>query len=239
MEKYAELARKLWELAGRPKISQLIDATILDPSKPIYASMELIDFVASTGAFCALVPPSHAVHLVDVAKGRGVRLCSVAGFPYGYAPLEAKVKEVEVLARSGVEEVDYVLDVSRIKSGDKGYVEREVKLAVKTARDYGSKVKIIIEAPILTDDEIEWVVDVVTSAGAFMVKTSTGVISKGGDPVTVSRLTRYASKHGIRVKAAGGIRTLIDALEAVVAGASRIGTSSYARIIEEAEKYLG
>lgn len=239
MEKYRELARNLWELTGRPRIPQLIDATILDPSKPISASMELIDFVNSMGAFCALVPPSHAVQLAGTARSKGVRLCSVAGFPYGYAPLDAKVKEVEVLAKSGVEEIDYVLDVSKVKSGDKEYVEHELKLAVSTAGNYGSKIKVIIEAPILTDDEIEWVLDIIASTGAFMVKTSTGVISKGGDPVTVSRLARHASKHGIPVKAAGGIRTLLDALEAVAAGASRIGTSSYARIIEEAGKYLG
>ncbi len=239
MERYSKLVRELWEIVGRPDIPGLIDATILDPTRPLSHAMELIDFVAASRAYCALVPPSHAITLAGTARERGVRLCSVAGFPYGYAPTEAKIREVELLAKAGVEEIDYVLDVSRVKSGDRGYVEREVKLAVKAARGYGARVKVIIEAPVLEDEEVEWVVDILASSEVFMVKTSTGVISKGGDPITVSRLARYASKHGMPVKAAGGIRTLLNVLEAVAAGASRIGTSSYSRIIEESSKYLG
>lgn len=239
MNGYIHLARKLWEAAGRPRIPELIDATMLDPLTPLSASRELIDYTARSGAYCALIPPSHAVQLSGYARERGVRLCSVAGFPYGYAPLDVKVREVEVLASLGVEEIDYVVDLSRVKAGDREYVEREVASAVKAAGRHGSRVKVIVEAPKLTDEELEWIVDMAHAAGAFMVKTSTGVLSKGGDPATVSRLARYASKHGIPVKAAGGIRTLVDALEAVAAGASRIGSSSYARIIEEAAKYLG
>ncbi|GAB6148017.1 deoxyribose-phosphate aldolase [Stetteria hydrogenophila] len=239
MEGYAGLARRLWEIAGRPSVPGLIDATMLDPTKPLSASESLVERAPALGVYCVLVPPSHALQLAGRAGEAEVRLCSVAGFPHGYAPLEAKVREVEVLARAGVEEIDYVIDLSRVKSGDRGYVERELSLAVEAAGRHGSRVKAIVEAPLLTDEELDWVVEAAASAGVFMVKTSTGVLSKGGDPATVSRLAARAARHGLPVKAAGGVRTLVDLLEAVAAGASRVGTSSYAQIIEEARRILG
>ena len=99
--------------------------------------------------------------------------------------------------------------------------------------------KVIVEAPLLGDDELKIIVEASGRAGADYVKTSTGVYSKGGDPYTVMRLHSLAEPLGLKVKAAGGIRTGVDALLAIAAGASRIGTSSGPRVVESYRRLLG
>lgn len=234
-EGLARLAADLWCRLGKPNLPSMVDATLLDPTRPPADSASLVEEASRLGAYCALVPPSHVAD--DVVRGfaerLGVRLCSVAGFPYGYQPVEVKAGEVSRLASLGVEEVDYVIDVSRAVAGDLDYLEREVREAARAAAEAGVRLKLIVEAPVVSDDVLEYLVGVAADAGVYMVKTSTGVIAKGGDPLTVSRLHAIASRRGLPVKAAGGIRTALDALLAVAAGASRIGASAYRRIIEE------
>lgn len=236
---YSRLARTLWEAAGRPGVAGIMDATLLDPRAPPSESERVVREAAGLGAYCALVPPSHVPVVSRLAGELGVRLCSVAGFPYGYQPAPAKAAEVEWLSGQGVAEVDYVIDVGRAAAGDIEYVESEIAEAVDAARRHGARIKVIVEAPLIGREELGAVVRAAARTGAFMVKTSTGVLSKGGDPATVSRLASIAAGWGMPVKAAGGIRSLADALAAVVAGASRIGSSSYSRIISEASALLG
>ncbi len=217
-------------VSGRRELAAMIDATLLSPTASLDEARRLIGDVASRGFYCALMPPYHARILAGEAGDAGVRLCSVAGFPYGYQHYRVKAAEVEDLSSHGVVEVDAVINVAAVLSGQWGYVEEEIGALVDAARRGGARLKLIVEAPLLGDSELERIAAIARRVGVDYLKTSTGVLSKGGDPYTVSRLVRLSG--GIPVKAAGGIRTGLDALVAIAAGASRIGTSSYLRVIE-------
>jgi deoxyribose-phosphate aldolase len=227
-----ELALQLGLTRGR--MASLIDATILSPTATLDDARRLIREVEIHGFYCAMLPPALALRIAAEAGRVGVRVCSVAGFPYGYSPAEAKALEVRSLAEAGVEEVDVVLNLTAVRSGEWGEAERELGLVAEAAHSAGARVKVIVEAPLLSDEELERVADIAGSVGVDYLKTSTGVISKGGDPRTVARLARAAAPRGIPVKAAGGIRGWLDAVAAIAAGASRIGSSSYMAILREA-----
>jgi deoxyribose-phosphate aldolase len=223
-----ELASKLG--LNKRRLATMIDATILAPTSTLKDAERLVRDVADYGFYCALLPPYSIGRLARLAGELGVRLCSVAGFPYGYSTSQSKVAEVERLASLGAVEIDAVVNVSAILSGSWDLVEEEVGALVDKARAYGARLKLIVEAPLLSDEALDRLAGIAYRARVDFLKTSTGVLSKGGDPWTVSRLVRVS--RGLPVKAAGGIRTAYDALAAVAAGASRIGASSYKRIIE-------
>ncbi len=223
-----ELVRKLG--ISRDRLASMIDATILSPTATLEDYRRLISDVASGGFHCAMMPPQAALLLAREASSSGVMLCSVVGFPYGYEPVEHKVGLLEALAEGGVGEVDAVANLSLVLSGEWGRVEEEVSSLADAARSAGVKLKLIVEAPVLSDEQLARLASIARGARVDYLKTSTGVISKGGDPYTVARLYRVAG--GVPVKAAGGIRTGYDALMAIAAGAARIGASSYRRIVE-------
>lgn len=224
-----ELARRLG--LGRERLAGMIDATLLSPSAGLGEARALLGDVRSHGLYCAMLPPWHALELAGEASRLGVRLCSVAGFPYGYCGADAKASLAGRLAGAGVEEVDVVVNIAAVKSGDWGAVEREVRSVARAVHAAGGRVKLIVEAPLMGDGELERLAEIAAGAGVDYLKTSTGVISKGGDPQTVARLARAAARWGLPVKAAGGIRTWLDAVAAVAAGASRIGASGYKSIL--------
>ncbi len=223
-----DLLRKLG--LNRDRLASMIDATILSPTATLADYRRLIDDVASGGFHCAMMPPHAALLLAREASTSGVTLCSVVGFPYGYEPVEHKVGLIEALAEGGVGEVDAVVNLSLVLSGEWSRVEEEVSSLADAARSAEVKLKLIVEAPVLNDEQLARLASIARGARVDYLKTSTGVISKGGDPYTVARLYRVAG--GVPVKAAGGIRTGYDALMAIAAGAVRIGASSYKRIIE-------
>ena len=227
-----EILDRLRLRIDRSRLASMIDATLLSPSIRLEDAIRLIEATQEHGFYCAMLPPHLIPELSKRAERLGVRLCSVVGFPYGYAHPEAKAREAEALAESGVAEIDMVANISAILNGHWELVERDIRGVVDAAREYGVKVKVIVEAPLLGDSELGRIVEIVAASGAEYAKTSTGVLSKGGDPVTTLRLYRVASPLGLKVKAAGGIRTGLQALLAIAAGASRIGTSSPVEVLE-------
>jgi len=205
-----------------------IDSTLLSPTAAAEDYLALVREAADYG-FRAVVVPSSAVALVArEAERLGVAVAAVAGFPLGAVPLRAKLAEVEDAVAAGAAEVDLVPWLSQPPE----HVRGEVARVVEAARAGGAKVKVILEVPLIGDDRLEGLVEAVAAAGAEFAKTSTGVYSKGGDPATVYRLASAAKPRGLKVKAAGGIRTAVDALLAIAAGADVIGTSSARRVVE-------
>ncbi|MFN4045723.1 MAG: deoxyribose-phosphate aldolase, partial [Acidilobaceae archaeon] len=161
------------------------------------------------------------------------------GFPSGFSGLRAKIVEVEEALSHGAVEVDVVANFTLARSGLVGELLGELSAIVDVARSYGALVKVIVEAPLHSDGELEVLVEASSRAGAHFVKTSTGVYSKGGDPWTVYRLYRLASPRGLKVKAAGGVRGYFDALLALAFGADRVGTSSAGQVIGSMLKFKG
>jgi len=214
-------------------VASLIESTLLDPFASIRVFEDLVVEASRWGFRCVVVPVSVLGFISGFARDRGVRVCPVIGFPSGFQPLKSKVLEVEVSCGHGVFEVDVVPNFNLVKSGLWGGVLEELSTIVGVARSHGVGVKVIVEAPLLGDEELEALVDVAFKAGASFVKTSTGVYSKGGDPGTVYRLYRFASRRGLRVKAAGGIRSFVDLALAYSFGADSVGSSSASRIMED------
>ncbi len=221
------------------KLARVIDHTLLSPSAGVDDALRVVEEASRYGFHCAMLAPYHVARVARAARDLGVPLCTVVGFPGGFQSVQAKVAEIEDVA-SLVEEVDVVANVQALAAGDAEYVGSELEALVGEAREAGVRtVKVIVEAPLLDDNTLALAVELVAKAGADYVKTSTGVYSKGGDVYTILRVRHFAEKHGIPVKAAGGIRTGLDALLALASGASRIGSSSGPRIVESYKRLLG
>ncbi|MCE4624602.1 MAG: deoxyribose-phosphate aldolase [Desulfurococcales archaeon] len=231
-ERLRRMLGELVSLLPPERLAGLIDNTVLRPAMRLEDAIKLIEETHEYGFYCAMIPPSHVRRAHPYAGDLGVRLCTVVGFPSGFQPGEAKMVELSLVS-SFVEEVDLVAPLWAAVEGDYDYVRSELSEFVETARSGGVKVvKVIVEAPLVGDDALSIMVRASAEAGADYVKTSTGVYSKGGDPATVMRLAEAAAPYRLKVKAAGGIRTGLDAILAIAAGADRVGTSSAVRVIE-------
>ena len=206
------------------------DHTLLSVTATRAETDALIDEAAAYGTASVCIPPCYVKHAAEYSAGR-VAVCTVVGFPNGYCASGVKVAETRAAIADGADEIDMVINVCALKSGDTGYVKEEIA-AVKKA--CGDKIlKVIVEAALLTEEEKLLVCDLVTEAGADYIKTSTG-FAKGGATVEDVALFRKRVGENVRVKAAGGIRTLEAAQAMIEAGADRIGASALVRAAKEA-----
>lgn len=176
----------------------------------------------------ACIPPCY----VKTAKqfvGDKLKICTVIGFPNGYNATEVKVYETQIAVRDGADEIDMVINVGELKSGNYAYVEDEIK-RIKAA--CGDKIlKVIIETCLLTEEEKKAACEIVTRAKADYIKTSTG-FSTGGATREDIILFKQNVGEDVKIKAAGGIKTIADAEEFISLGADRLGTSRIVKILE-------
>jgi deoxyribose-phosphate aldolase len=163
--------------------------------------------------------------------GSKVKVCSVVGFPLGATSTEAKVCETAAALRAGAQEIDMVINVGALRSGDTDTVKTDIQSVVRVAHQAGAIVKVILETALLDDTQKTVASQIAKSAGADFVKTSTG-FSTSGATVHDIALMRAAVGPNIGVKASGGIRTLQDVQAMTAAGATRIGASASVKIVE-------
>jgi deoxyribose-phosphate aldolase len=165
-------------------------------------------------------------------RGSSTGVCTVVGFPLGATTTDVKQYEARRAIYDGAGEVDMVINVGRLKSGDLGIVERDIAAVVSACKECGVLSKVIIEAALLSDEEKVTACSLAKAAGANYVKTSTG-FGPGGATVADVELMRRVVGPEIGVKAAGGVRDY-DALKSLVtAGASRIGASAGVKIVQQ------
>src|SRR5207253_5845147 len=157
-------------------------------------------------------------------RGTGVPVCTVIGFPLGATLSDVKAYEARRSIMDGAREVDMVINVGALKSGDDCLVENDIRSVVQVAHEYDVTCKVIIETALLTDDEKVRACQAAKKAGADFVKTSTG-FSKGGATVADIALMRRVVGPELGVKASGGVKNIDDARAMVEAGATRIGAS--------------
>ena len=206
------------------------DHTLLSVTATRAEIAALIDEAVKYGTASVCIPPCYVKYASEYSAGR-VTVCTVIGFPNGYCLSGIKVKEARAAIADGADEIDMVINVCALKNGDTGYVKEEIA-AVKKA--CGDKIlKVIAEAALLTEEEKILVCDLVTEAGADFIKTSTGFAKGGATEADVALFRKRVGKN-VRVKAAGGIRTLEAAAKMIAAGADRIGASALVRAAEEA-----
>ncbi len=211
-------------------IARIIDHTLLKPDTVRSQVRDLCAEARQHGFATVCVNPGHVPLATSELAGSEIGVCTVIGFPLGATLIRAKVAEVGAAVEAGATELDMVVNLGRLKDGDDRAVVEDIDAVVKAAR--GRPVKVIIEACLLTDAEKERATRLVMAAGAAFVKTSTGFSSGGATIEDVALLARVAGS-AIGVKAAGGIRDLATARVMVEAGATRLGTSSGVKIVEE------
>lgn len=214
-----------------PKIAALIDHTILKP-EATRAEVVKVCQEARQYNFASVCVNPHWVPLVAAElKGSPVKVCTVVGFPLGATSTASKVAEAEIAIRVGAQEVDMVLNVGALKSGDHQTAKLDVQLVAETCHRNGAILKVILETALLTDDEKAIACALCKIAGADFVKTSTGFSKSGANAHDIA-LMRKVVGPDMGVKASGGIRTLEDLETMYAAGASRIGASASVKIVE-------
>jgi deoxyribose-phosphate aldolase len=206
----------------RADLAPRIDHTVLGPvTTP--ADVERCLTEAADHGMNACVPPCY---LALTAEYEDLTVATVVGFPHGQHDPEAKREEATLAWQAGADELDVVLNVGRLKAGEDDAVRAELSETVATVP---TPVKVIIEAPLLTDAEIDRACECAVAADAAMVKTATGFADAGATVGDVERMAEY-----LPVKASGGIGSYEEAVAMVEAGAARIGASSGVELLEGA-----
>jgi deoxyribose-phosphate aldolase len=179
-----------------------------------------------TASIC--IPPCYIKRIADT-YGDKVNICTVVGFPLGYAVTAAKVAEVEQALADGVSEVDMVINITDVKNGEFAKVEEEIATLKKVV---GNKIlKVIIETCYLNEEEKIAMCKAVTNAGADYIKTSTGFGTAGATLEDIKLFKKYIGPN-VKIKAAGGIKTVADMENFLAEGCDRLGTSSAISILQ-------
>jgi deoxyribose-phosphate aldolase len=215
-------------------INSYIDHTILKPESTYDQIIQICE-EAKKYQFASVCVNSGFASLVSKQlKGSDVKTGIVIGFPLGVCSTETKVCEVKDVINNGAQEVDMVINVGALKSGDLDCVEKDIATIIVAANKI-VLVKVILETCLLTKDEIVTACKIAKKAGADFVKTSTG-FNAAGATVEHIKLMRQTVGDKMGIKASGGIKTLQTVLDMIKAGATRIGCSSSVKIMQELEE---
>ena len=219
------------EINDFDKILKLCDHTLLKQTATWSDIKRICDEGITYRTASVCIPPCFVKQAKEYVKDE-LKICTVIGFPNGYNTTESKVFETEDAIRNGADEIDMVINIGMLKSGNTDYVLEEIK-RVKTACK-GKVLKVIIETCLLTEEEKVKMCEIVTASGADYIKTSTG-FSAGGATREDIRLFSENIGSGVKIKAAGGIANLKDAEDFIALGANRLGTSKIVKLIKETE----
>jgi deoxyribose-phosphate aldolase len=219
-------------LSSWQSLAAIIDHTLLKP-EATHAQMSNVCAEAIRYRFaCAMVNPVWAANAVAQLAGSGIPVGVVIGFPLGASLVSTLRQEAAALTKLGVRELDMVIPIGRLKSGDHHAVQHAVRSAATVAHHNGAILKVILETCLLTVEEKLRASEIAIQAGADFLKTSTG-FSTGGATVADVALLRGVAGARCGVKASGGIRTLADVRAMLEAGANRIGASASVAILRE------
>ncbi|MBI5182446.1 MAG: deoxyribose-phosphate aldolase [Nitrospirae bacterium] len=214
----------------KEELARIIDHTLLSPDAP-FTEIKRICAEAKKYSFASVcIPPCYTAEAKEMLRDSPVKVATVVGFPFGANTTAVKLVEAVEAVKNGADELDVVINISALKTGNYDLVGREVRNLINVTRHVVHK--IIIETCYLTNDEKVKAALLAVEGGALFIKTSTGFGSKGASVADVALLKKTVSDRAY-IKAAGGIGDLKTVTEMVQAGASRIGTSSGVKIIEE------
>lgn len=215
------------EQVTRAELAGIVDHTLLKTDATPEQVSALLDEAKALGAFSICVSPNM---LPVQGEAGGVKIATVIGFPSGKHHSAIKAAEAARAVADGADELDMVIDIGMLKAGRADLVQSDVA-AVREAAP-GALLKVIIESAALTDDQIVAACEASEAAGADYVKTSTGFSAAGGASTHAVALMRKTVGERLGVKASGGIRSTADALAMVEAGASRLGLSGTAAVLD-------
>lgn len=214
-------------------IAKLIDHTLLRADATYAEIDKLCDEARKFGFASVCVNPVHVRRAAQRLQGASSVVCTVVGFPLGATPSEIKALEARRALRDGAREIDMVLAIGALKSGDLKAVYEDIRIVAEVAHEGRALLKVILETALLTDEEKVAACQAAKRARADFVKTSTG-FSKGGATAHDIALMAGAVEHKLGVKASGGVGSAADAQKMIQAGATRIGASVGVKIVQEA-----
>lgn len=211
-------------------LAAYIDHTVLKPDTTADQIDQLCAEADEYHFASVCVNPAWVKRAATNLRGSDVKVCSVVGFPFGATTAEIKAMEARRAIRDGAQEVDMVINIGALKSGDHQTVRIDIEKVVEAAHEAGAIVKVILETSLLTDEEKVIASNLAREAKADYVKTSTG-FAGGGATVHDVALMRETVGPDMGVKASGGVRTASDVEDMIAAGATRIGASAGVEIV--------
>lgn len=212
-----------------------VDHTLLSPDATWDDIKMIIDDAVEYGTASACIPPAYVKPAVEYLKAKEITLpiCTVIGFPNGYSTTAVKVFEAQDAIKNGADEIDMVINIGLLK--DKKYAEMESEIRVVHKACAGKTLKVIIETCLLTTEEKIKMCEIVTSAGAEYIKTSTGFSKCGATPEDILLMKKHVGPN-VKIKAAGGINDFTVAKRLLNFGADRLGTSKLVKILKNDSK---
>ncbi|HEY6329157.1 MAG TPA: deoxyribose-phosphate aldolase [Blastocatellia bacterium] len=216
------------------QVARYIDHTLLRPDATRDEILKVCQEAATYGFASVCINPAWVRESACALRGTGVRVCTVIGFPLGAVTTDVKAYESRRAIFDGATELDMVINIGALKSGDYDFVERDIAAVVDCAEEAGCLTKVIIEAALLTDEEKVKACLLAKEARADFVKTSTGFSKSGATTADVALMRRVVGGE-MGVKAAGGVKDYQQAQEMIRAGATRIGASVGVKIVREAD----
>ncbi len=220
--------------AANADVAKYIDHTLLKPEATRDEIEKLCQEARSFNFASVCVNPTWVKECAFALHGSPVKACTVVGFPLGASVADVKAYETRRAIFDGATEIDMVINIGALKSGDDAIVKRDIRGVVEAAHEACAIVKVILETALLTDEEKVRACLLAKEVGADFVKTSTG-FSRGGATVADIELMRRTVGSEIGVKAAGGVKDLTSAREMIAAGATRIGASAGVKIVQESQ----
>ena len=214
------------------QVAKTIDHSILKPDFT-YADVAAGAALAlkyNTASYC--IRPMDVAAAAKALTGSTVNVCTVIGFPHGSTTTATKAFETQDAISNGATEIDMVINVSALLSGDFDYVEKDIRAVVEVAHAKGASVKVIFETAFLNDEQIVKACELTERAGADYVKTSTGFASEGATTHNVSLMKQTVGDR-LKVKSSGGVRTLDQLIDYMDIGVTRSGCSATAQVLEE------
>lgn len=214
------------------QVAKTIDHSILKPDftdGDVRAGAELA-LKYNTASYC--IRPMDVAPAAEILAGSDVHVCTVIGFPHGSSTTAVKAFETADAIQNGAVEIDMVINVSALLSGDFDYVEQDIRAVVDVAHAAGASVKVIFETAFLNDELIVKACELTEAAGADYVKTSTGFASEGATLHNV-QLMKATVGDRLKVKSSGGVRTLDQLIDYMDAGVTRSGCSATQQVLEE------
>ena len=238
MRRARHTIEEVYELPTVPELAARIDHAVLRPNSIERDVVEGCIIARREHIASVCVKPFYVTKAVKLLEGSGVPVSTVIGFPHGGQAPEVKVGAATSALRDGAKELDMVINIGALLDDDYATVEREVASVVGLAHANEALVKVILETSYLDDTHKAIAARIAAASGADFVKTSTGFAPEGATVEDVRLLKQIVGEH-VGVKAAGGIRTLDEALALISAGADRLGTSSTAEILADLRRRRG
>lgn len=231
------------------ELAKMIDHSLLHPTMTDTDLLEGCQLAKKYNVASVCIKPYAIRMACHELAGTDVMVCAVTGFPQGNSTIEVKVFETEQACRDGAQEIDMVMNIGKVLSGDWEYIDREIGAIVRVTKSHDAALKVIFENDFLPDDQFKIkLCEICSRHEVEFVKTSTGYGFVKGDDGKYSYegatekdlvLMRKYSAPGVQIKAAGGVRTLDDLLKVKALGVTRVGATATAAMLEEAKKRFG